>query len=360
MNDIFITLRERPWLILAGLGIAIGSIYMARILLVPVVAAVFVAYFFEPAVTLFQRRGMDRGNAFLMLLLLSMAGVGLLAVFVPSWVSTESVSGSGEEFSARFDRQIREGEQWLDERVPAVRSYQLTETISQRAAVFSERFFEHLPGLIGSVFLNLLLVPFIAFFFVRDGRRLKNRIIEMVPNRYFEMSLIMFHRIDEQIGSYLRGRLIESMLVGVTMMVGMGIASLFVPQPQILLIAIMTGVLNLIPYIGGFMAVGISVFLYIGQGMPMISVSVVVLVALVAHLLDNIIIAPIVLSHNVDLHPLTVALVCVVGGEVYGVLGLLIAVPVATTFKVILQEFYRNYQQANGEDDWTARPETAR
>jgi len=344
MSDLLQLLRERPWMVLLVLIVAASAVYMARILVVPVVAAVFVAYFFEPAIAEFQRRGIDRGNAFLLLLLASMIALGLLAMFVPSWVGSASVSGSSEEFTARFDHQLREAERWLGQRFPAARSFHLTDAISVRAAVFSQQFFDRLPGILGSISLNLLLVPFIAFFFVKDGRSLKGRIIELIPNRYFEMSLIMFHRIDDQIGSYLRGRLIESLLVGTTMLVGMGIASLWVPQPQILLIATMTGVLNLIPYIGGFLAAGMSVFLYVGQGMPMVSVGVVIMVALLAHLLDNVIIAPVVLSHNVDLHPLTVALVCVVGGEVYGVLGLLIAVPVATTFKVILQEFWRNYQ----------------
>ena len=63
-----------------------------------------------------------------------------------------------------------------------------------------------------------------------------------------------------------------------------------------------------------------------------------------AHVVDNLVIAPAVLSHNVDLHPLTVALVLVIGGELLGTLGLLIAIPVASSIKVIAQEVYANYQ----------------
>ena len=62
------------------------------------------------------------------------------------------------------------------------------------------------------------------------------------------------------------------------------------------------------------------------------------------HLIDNLVIAPAVLSQNVDLHPLTVVLVLVIGGELLGVLGLLIAIPVASSIKIIVQEFYANYQ----------------
>jgi len=185
----------------------------------------------------------------------------------------------------------------------------------------------------------------IAYFMVRDGRRLRRRIVSLVPNRYFEMSLIVIHRIDQQIGGYLRGRLIECMLVTATQLMAMGIARLFVPQPQILLISAVCGATNLIPYVGPLMGAGFGMMLYQGAyGLPMSAVYGLLIATFVAHLVDNIAIAPVVLSHNVDLHPLTVALVLVIGGETLGILGLLIAIPIAASLKVIGQEIYANYQ----------------
>jgi len=192
--------------------------------------------------------------------------------------------------------------------------------------------------------VNLVLVPFIAYFMVRDGKALKRRIVELVPNRYFEMTLIMFNRVDQQIGGYLRGRLIECILVGMTQAICMGIATLFVEQRYILLIAGVCGVTNMIPYLGPVMGTIFGAFLYLGAGLPMSAIYGLIAASAVAHVVDNILIAPAVLSHNVDLHPLTVALVLVIGGELLGTLGLLIAIPVASSIKVIAQEFYTNYQ----------------
>jgi len=78
--------------------------------------------------------------------------------------------------------------------------------------------------------------------------------------------------------------------------------------------------------------------------LPISAVYGLVAASALAHLVDNIVIAPAVLSHNVDLHPLTVALVLIIGGELLGTLGLLIAIPVAASIKVVAQEFYTNYQ----------------
>jgi predicted PurR-regulated permease PerM len=124
----------------------------------------------------------------------------------------------------------------------------------------------------------------------------------------------------------------------------MGIAALFVPQDQILLISAVCGITNLIPYVGPILGTSFGVVLYLGSPLPVSAVYGLVIASVAAHVVDNIVIAPAVLSHNVNLHPLTVALVLVIGGELLGVLGLLIAIPVASSIKVIAQEFYANYQ----------------
>ena len=143
---------------------------------------------------------------------------------------------------------------------------------------------------------------------------------------------------------YFRGRLIECILVGTTQALLMGIAAVFVPQRDVLLIAAVCGATNIIPYLGPVMGTIFGAVLYIGLGLPISSVYGLIAAAVAAHVIDNILIAPAVLSHNVDMHPLTVALVLVIGGELLGTLGLLIAIPVASTIKVIVQEFYANYQ----------------
>jgi len=315
-----------------------------QILLVPFVAALFVVYLFEPVIVILQRRGMDRGKAFLALLCLTLIGIMVVLTVMPSWLRFESLGGSSATFTERLSRQLGDLEHWADSRFPMLTSIRIGDQITTRAAAVATRFFEQVPGLVTSFLINLLLVPFIAYFMVRDGKAVKRRIVELVPNRYFEMTLIMFNRVDQQIGGYLRGRLIECILVGMTQALGMGIASVFVDQRYILLIAGVCGITNMIPYLGPVMGTIFGAFLYLGAGLPMSAIYGLIAASAGAHIVDNIVIAPAVLSHNVDLHPLTVALVLVIGGELLGTLGLLIAIPVASSIKVIAQEFYANYR----------------
>ena len=329
----------------AGLIVALFLAFLAiQILLVPFVGALFIAYLFDPVIVTLQRRGMDRGTAFVLLFGITFAGIIVVLALMPQWLRLEAVTGSSTTFAQRLSQQLGELERWVDAKLPMLQSVHIGDQITTKSTAVGSRLFEQLPGLVTSFLVNLLLVPFIAYFMVRDGKTLKRRIVELIPNRYFEMSLIMLNRIDEQIGGYLRGRLIECFLVGITQVLCMGIASVFVDQRYILLISAVCGITNMIPYLGPVMGTVFGAFLYLGTGLPLSSVYGLIAAAAGAHVMDNILIAPAVLSHNVDLHPLTVALVLVIGGEMLGTLGLLIAIPVASTIKVIAQEFYTNYQ----------------
>jgi predicted PurR-regulated permease PerM len=328
-------------LVLLGLVLLLVAI---RILLVPFVAAFFVVYLFDPAVLILQRRGMQRGTGFLLLLAAAAVVIGVMLAFMPAWLRLESIGGSSQTFAQTFSAQVDGIEHWISRKLPMAGSLNLSAGINNRAVDAGMQFFQDLPGLITTFVVNLLLVPFISYFMMRDGKTLKRRLVELVPNRYFEMSLIMLNRVDKQIGGYLRGRLIECILVGICQALFMGIAALFVPQRYILLIAGVCGVTNMIPYLGPIIGTIFGALLYLGSGLPMTAVYGLVAAAAAAHVVDNLLIAPAVLSHNVDLHPLTVALVLVIGGELLGALGLLIAVPVASTIKVVAQEFYANYQ----------------
>jgi putative permease len=338
-------------------GLILGgflAFFAARILLVPFVAALFLVYVFEPAVIQLRRKHLSASTAFVLLLAVTVLGVGTFLTFIPSWLSVDdpgefrsviaaSPEGADSEFTARLETQLREVEQWIKDRLPVVASFDIAGEVTNRGTSFVVRFFNGLPSVVGSLMINLLLVPLIAYFMVRDGRKLRRRLVGMVPNRYFEMSLMMMHQVDTQVGGYFRSRFIESILVGLSMLVAMGVLAIWVPQPFILLIAVIIGLTNLIPYIGPVMGLAFGALLYLGLGFPVSSIVGLAAGVGIAQLLDNVVFAPIVLSQNVDLHPLTVILVLLIGGEILGVLGLLIAVPVAASVKIISAELYRNY-----------------
>lgn len=329
------------------LAVVILLVLTVQVLLVPLVGALFLAYLLEPGIVVLQRRGIGRGNAFIVMLSLCSIVLLLLLMMAPTWLTLESVGGFKGNFPVKVETALASFDKSVKKQIPVFRKVDISNKITQRAVDFAEQAATELPSMAASFTVNLMLIPFMAYFLIRDGRSLRRSIVNLVPNQYFEMALSMFHRIDQQIGGYLRGRLIECILAGAVQMLLMGAteAILGIRQPNILLISGVSGVLNLIPYVGPVFGAIFGSILYFGaDNLPNTSIFALLGVIAIVHLIDNIVIAPAVLSHNVDLHPLTVVLALVIGGEVLGVLGLLIAVPVAASIKVIGQEFYANYQ----------------
>jgi len=179
---------------------------------------------------------------------------------------------------------------------------------------------------LGSLFI---LVPLFSFFFLRDGHRILRACIALAPNRYFEMAHDLSYLISRQLAQFIRGRIIEAFIVGLVVTVGLA------------------GVTNLIPYIGPLvgMVPGILIAL-VDLGMGGQFWWIVIVYFLIAQVLvDNFILIPVLISRVSNLHPLWVFLAIIMGGKLYGVLGMIIGVPVASVIKIIILEV-RHYRRA--------------
>ncbi len=347
MKRIFGEIPGRIIGIAAAVAVIVLLILTVQVLIIPVVGAMFLAYLLDPGVVALQRRGMRRGNAFLVVLGICLTALLVASILLPGPLAPEAANGLNKRVPDRISNDLERFEKWKDSHLRILANVDLGGSVKTRLFDFAGRIATELPGLAATFTVDILLIPLIAFFLVRDGRSLRRKMLNMVPNTYFEMTVSMFYRIDQQIGGYLRGRLIECVLSGLVQLALMVITqALFrIPQPNMVLISTVSGILNFIPYVGPIFGGIFGTVLYFGtEGLPATSIWALYGVIAVTHLIDNLVIAPAVLSHNVDLHPLTVVLALVIGGEVFGVLGLLIAIPVAASIKVIAQEVYANYQ----------------
>jgi predicted PurR-regulated permease PerM len=189
-----------------------------------------------------------------------------------------------------------------------------------------------------------LLTPLIFIFLLFDKGRIRRYVISLVPNRFFEMSLTLVHRMDAAIGNYLRGTFLQSSLVGIAMFVPFVLIGL--PWKAALMISVFSAVANAIPFLGPVIGliVGLTYGLIVEEVHPWIPfmtadhvfVGVIASVGF-AKLLDDLYFQPVVLGNAVDLHPIVVILALVVGASLYGVVGMLLAVPIIVVTKVLLE-----------------------
>ena len=190
--------------------------------------------------------------------------------------------------------------------------------------------FEH----VGHLFLLAILVPFFAFFLLRDMHRLIASVMDRLPPQHVETSVAVWRELNGVIGRYIRGLVLDGLVVGALAALGLWAAG--VPYP--LLLGAFAGLANVVPFVGPLLstvAAGLVVVLTPGQGLA--GVVRVALLFVVIKVLDDTIIQPLTIGRSVHLHPALLLGSVVIGSHALGVLGMIIAVPAAT----VLQETVR-------------------
>ena len=194
-----------------------------------------------------------------------------------------------------------------------------------------------------SIIAIIVIVPFMTFFFLKDNTRIVRGLINIMPNKYFEVSYSVLRQIGIQLGRFVRGWLLDAFLVG--LLSGIGLTALGINNAAS--IGFIAGVGHLIPYfgpiIGGIPAIIISLIQFGNFSM----LPSIVLMFLGIYTIDNGLIQPNVFSKSTDMHPLIIIILILVGSQSLGVLGMLLAVPIATVIKTAAKEIYlghKNYK----------------
>ena len=197
---------------------------------------------------------------------------------------------------------------------------------------------------IGGVISGLtfaVLVPFVAFFFLKEGRRLTRCLIALVPNAYFELCLNLMYQANKQIGNYIRGQLLAVLVVSVLSIGGLSIIGVYYALP----LGLLAGMANVIPYLGPLIGIVCSSIVALATGGGLAMVAKVIAMFLVIQLIDNVLIQPTMVAKSVELHPLVVLFVVMVGSQFMGIVGMLIAVPLTGIAKVSGQTIYDGVRQ---------------
>ncbi|NQT64448.1 MAG: AI-2E family transporter [Candidatus Marinimicrobia bacterium] len=216
----------------------------------------------------------------------------------------------------------------------------------------SAQFFSQLGSVLAGALDTLATIIFIliiTMFFLVDGKRMTKQLIGMVPNRYFEMSLNITYKTKQQLTNFLRGQLLAALGVGIQSFIGLSLLNWIFDTniSGVLLISTIAGMANMIPFVGPFMGMvpAIIVSLFNNLGDPIAAshfyyILHIIGMFLIVQMIDNNIISPIVVSGSMEMHPLTVILLILVGSQI-GVLGMFLAVPAWGISKVVIQEVYQ-------------------
>jgi predicted PurR-regulated permease PerM len=263
------------------------------------------------------------------------------AQFVTVWPRGAEGAPSGSDWLVHYDRanvETLERRQQTARAEPAARG-----AAPSPAAPASSSLAQTPLAALGAILSTWIVAPLVFLFLLRDTGEIKQGLLRAVPNRLFEPALTVLADVDRALGDYVRGIFLECSLLGLT--VGLFLTLIGVPPRWTIAIGIVTGASNLVPYLGSAVALvsGLAYALLaedIRPLLPMVSpesFGIWVIVAVVlAELLKNVVFEPVVLGSAVKLHPLVIVIGVVGGAILFGTVGMLLAIPTMTVFKVLV------------------------
>lgn len=331
---------ETAWRAAAGLaavaavGVALWLAYALRAVLLPFALAVVLTYVIEPAVRALCARGLSRRAAILGVY----AGVAALVAagvvyLVPAFLAELDQFGRvAPRLAARLQAWIHRIQADYD-RVPLPPT--LRAAVDDAVTRAGQGLRDGIAGLVEGLMRGAaaaaaaLLAPFLAYYMLNDLDLFKRRLLGMVPARWRPRVLAVLRDLDAVIGGFVRGQVVVAALIGSA--VGVVAAMLGMPFP--LLLGLLAAFGEFVPYfgpvIGSLPAVAVAALQSPGTLIRL------VLFLIVIHELEQAVLTPRILGVGVRLHPLTVVFALLVGGHVLGLFGLIVAVPVAATLRVV-------------------------
>ncbi len=189
----------------------------------------------------------------------------------------------------------------------------------------------------------IIVVPFFTFFILIEGDNVMKRVIEYIPNKYFEMTLNVLYKIKTDLIGYLKGWVLDSIIIGILSIFGYFIIGI----DYAFTLGILAGIANLIPYVGPIVGTIPAIILSLIQYGDFQKLTAIVIMTIIIQLIDNIIVQPLCFAKTVDMHPVTVIIVLLIGNSLMGVTGMLLAIPLYTIIKASVKETYwglKNYK----------------
>ncbi|SHE58052.1 AI-2E family transporter [Desulforamulus putei] len=328
--------RTYRYLFLAILiGLILYFLYLVRQLFLPFILAIILVYLLNPVVGRMEKRGSPRVAAILILYLgVIIVVTGLFMYGVPRMVNqletlvesipvyTDQVEGMVQNIQQSFDNStIPPGvHQIVDERI---------RWAELRLMGMVRQVMDLLLALLGNLF-NFALAPVLAFYMMKDLEHLKKWAISQVPGEWTTDVLYLAKQIDHVFASFIRGHLTVVLIVGVLT----SIAFMLIGLQFATMLGIIAGLAELIPYFGPLIGAIPAVAMALLQS-KWLAVKVVIAVFVIQQLEGNII-SPKILGHSVGLHPLAIIIALLAGGHLFGIAGMLLAVPLAAIARILV------------------------
>lgn len=325
-----------------GIGAILLFIYTFWQVIMPFFLSFIIAYLLNPIINSLEYKAMSRTKAisFVYIIIFIILGISFTFLVPILTAEIETLRVHLPEYIKFFQSKFIFFETKLSAMHPYFQKVDFSGKIIEQTTSFLQGFINDIPNFIGSVFSFFyigILIPFITFFLLKDGYSFRKNLIKIIPNKYFEMLLGLIFRLEQQLGNYIRGKLLQILIIAIIASIGL----IILDVPYAIFLGIFAGIINVIPYIGpiiGSIPAMIVVFLTKQTLFPIFPVAILFGIV---QLVDNIILQPVIVAKSIDMHPLLVIASLTFGGYVAGIWGMILGVPLIGMLKVLIQELLK-------------------
>ena len=353
-SDRDFVVRSARWAIVAGVSLAalLALRWVLKAALTPLAAAFVIAYLLDPVIDRFESRGIRRSIAIFVLLALSTLALAGLLLFVIPKLQRE-IGALAERMPAyldqlntvvipqlenRFHLQLPHT---LDDLIARVRSGEIPLPLEELRGLV-EGAFRYVTGTVSAA-VGLVVIPILAYYLLVEFDHLVARAAQYVPPRSRPYVTEKVQTVDRLVSGFLRGQLLVAASLGVLYAIGFSLIGLDLAVG----VGLLAGALALVPYLGSaFALAAASVLCVLKFGFDGHLLAVFAWYA-ICQTLESFVLTPRIVGHSVGLHPAVVIVALLIFGDLFGFLGLLIAVPGAAVVKVFVEEALATYRRSS-------------
>ncbi len=328
-------------------------LYYARRVVIPFFVAFALAYLLDPVVDRMEKWKLSRTLSVVSLMTVffaSILGAGLL-VFPLLRVQAENLAKN-------LPRYIEVVENWLRpllEKIAGLDQAKIQELLNEGMARFGELplkvltfvsafLWDSLSNLFDMLLMaaNLVILPVVMFYLLRDYDKITEKVQALIPPRLKDTIVDTVSEVDQVLANFVRGQLMVAFLMGALYSIGL----FMVGTPMSLFIGFLAGLANLVPYLGivvGFFPAALLTYLQVQEWMPILWVMGVFGVV---QMLEGVVISPRILGENIGLHPVAVIFAVLLGGELFGLTGIILGVPAVAVLNVLLRRGLLQYKNS--------------
>ncbi|MGE8572598.1 MAG: chloramphenicol efflux transporter CxpE [Acinetobacter amyesii] len=341
--------------ILAGIALIIWVLYLLKPVVVPFIGAFLIAYLFSPLVDKLHNIGLPRW------LSISLVFIGIgVAIFLAMWFLVPLVWEQLMYAKNNIPNNIHWVNYtflpWLSETFNLVPMEIDTEQMS--AAIMEYIQTNYSADSIQAMLLKvaqsglnfiqiggtIVLIPIIAFYFLLDWERMLENMRRLIPRKYEKNTLTIVGECHEVLGAFVKGQFLVMFLLGVVYAVGLQLVGIEVG----IIIGMIAGLASIIPYLGFAVGIISAIVACLFQfGLDWVHLALVLVVFMVGQAIEGYILQPFLLGDKIGLSPVAVVFAVLAGAQLAGLLGMLIALPVAAIIVVLLRHARENYEKSN-------------